>query len=332
MKAIHELVDIKPYHSKLFDLYFHDCRIIAFDIETTGLFPHHDQIILSGLLDTGGDTVSATQFFCDQTGDEPSLIRNTLDVLTQADVILTYNGSSFDLPFLEKRAAKYGIPVSLNYCHLDLYSVLSSFSGLKDGIRSLSQKNVERFMGVDTMRADRISGGDSVRLYERFMTTRGFDLERQILLHNHDDILQLYRLLPSIELSDFHASVARFGFPAGIFPSCTASVSSQGLTVCATAPESIREDRIQFPTVDEPYELHMSKESGELQILFPSETVARGVDVIDARTLLRGTASDLDRYPEFESGYLILRDHSQINYLGINLFAIRFLKQLSSTL
>ena len=50
MKTIEKKVNYNKYSSKTFDLYFKDKNIAVFDIETTGLYPRRDQVILTGVL------------------------------------------------------------------------------------------------------------------------------------------------------------------------------------------------------------------------------------------------------------------------------------------
>lgn len=55
-------------------------------------------------------------------------------------------------------------------------------------------------MGLSDSRKDSISGAESVELYLEYKKCQDQSLkeklEKKILLHNHDDLLQLYKLLP----------------------------------------------------------------------------------------------------------------------------------------
>lgn len=334
MKTIRKEVQTEPFCSRAFSLYTAGAEIAVFDIETTGLYPKRDSLILSGILRlrTGGKA-TATQYFSDRSGDEPEVIRATVRDLAECDLIVTYNGRSFDLPFLRTRAARYGIDTgALNMADLDLYMVLHYHSDLKAAIGSLAQKNVERFMGLDTGRKDEISGYDSVRLYQRYMTNHDPELEAKILLHNHDDILQLGKLLPVIEKTDFHRAMFSLGFGASDFTVRELRAGDGGLDLRAGKRKNAV-DYILFPTPEQPYSLMMSRESGILEVNFPAVKAAPGIPVIDARRIL-GEASmkTLEKYPAFESGYLILKKADRINYLEINAFVSAFLRQIGPRL
>lgn len=113
---------------------------------------------------------------------------------------------------MEARAKKYGIQFNPGIYNLDLFLVVQGHSGLRESLPNLKQKTLEVFMGLADSRDDEISGGDSVALYEKYMQTHAFALEKTILLHNHDDLLQLYKLLPVISKTDFHRAMYKLGF------------------------------------------------------------------------------------------------------------------------
>jgi DNA polymerase III epsilon subunit-like protein len=80
-------------------------RRVHLDIETTGLDPKVDRVIAVGLLQGQGEPITLTD------PDEATLLRETLAALNRLDpeVVLTYNGISFDLPFLLERCRQHGI-------------------------------------------------------------------------------------------------------------------------------------------------------------------------------------------------------------------------------
>ena len=72
-------------------------------------------------------------------------------------------------------------------------------------------------MGLAPARGDEIDGKESITLYRTFEGS--FDerekneLRGKILLHNHDDILQLYKIFPIILQTDIHKAMSSLGFP-----------------------------------------------------------------------------------------------------------------------
>ncbi len=339
MKRFKDEFDIDVFRSRVTDLYFGGLRLCVYDIETTGLFPRNDRIMLTGLLTIENGRASAEQFFAETLNDEKAVLEATIAALRQADVVLTYNGRSFDIPFTETRAAKYGLKCDLPY-DLDLFTVLSGYSEIKKFTGSLSQKSIERFMGMAPDRDDKIDGRESIRLYEQYLESPSYALEKTIMLHNHDDICQLYRILPVVKQTDFHRAMSRMGFPAGDYIIKTSKVTGAGLAVTAIR-QNDPVDYISFPTEEAPYSLRMSSADRSVELDVPGETVAGDAVVIDARTILKNLAKrddaaeiaaaaleELERYPSFESGYLILRSGGHVNYLETNLFIKTFFQLL----
>lgn len=325
MKTITDYIQLSVYHSKLYDMYFAGKRFAVFDIETTGLSPVNSKVILTGILTidkTGQGMVQ--QFFADQNDDEEALIRATMNTLQNVDYVITYNGRHFDIPFMVKRAEKYGLKFPELY-NLDLYLLISGFAPFKEVLPGLKQKNIESYMGIAISRDDEISGKDSVVLYNRYMETKRFELEEKILLHNHDDIIQLYRILPVIERLDLHKALFRRGFPAGRFLIEQISIRNKELQVKARQLYDAI-DYISFPTEAAPYTLMMNSADGYTDLSIPCDSRA-GAIYLDARAILRSSSLKLDAFPAVVDGYLILSQNEQINALEINSFLKIFFEE-----
>jgi len=328
MKTVTDNFAIDEYRSRAFDLYFSGKTAAVYDIETTGLFDKHDRIMLTGVLTVKDGRAKAKQFFAETLNDERKVIEATLAELSKADYLLTYNGRGFDDRFTVRRAAKYGIDAVLPY-DLDLYYVLSKNSDIKQFSGGLRQKDVEHYLGLSDSRDDEIGGYESIKLYEQYLESPSYALEKTILLHNHDDICQLYRLLPALRQADVHKAFFWLGFPAGKFIVSRLSARSGVLSVRAVKTKD-PEDYISFPTEEAPYSMRMTGSTGETEIDFPCETVEGGALVVDAEKILGDAFSPLKKYPAFASGYLIVKNGGAVNYLECNLFVKAFLEEVSA--
>lgn len=337
MKIISEKLNIPRYHSKIFDLYFGDKTMAIFDIETTGLFAYRDKIILSGIVMVRGEKGEVIQYFLDDEGDEDELVLKTIEKLSEADIVITYNGRSFDMPFLEKRAKKFGIEMPRTF-NLDLYTVVKNFSPLGNTLGSLNQKNLEIYMGLDDGRSDEISGYESIKLYDRYMQSRSLSDEAKILLHNHDDIIQLYKLLPVLAQCDLNKALCNYGFPTRHSVISNIKISKTDLFISAYANEAIT-DYISFPIGEKPYRIMSNSLYSLIEIEIPITHVGNeetgDISIIDAVSVLGydslenfALSQNLSSYPGFESGYLILRQGKSINYLAVNLFIKELLDKL----
>ena len=325
MKTITDNIQIPAYYSKLFDMYFGGRRIAVFDIETTGLSPANSKVVLTGILTVGPSGHGLVQqYFADQNDDEEAVIGATMDALRNIDCVITYNGCHFDMPFMKKRAEKYGLTFPDIY-NLDLYLLISGYAPFKEVLPGLKQKNIETYMGIAISREDEISGKESVELYNRYMETKRFELEEKILLHNHDDIIQLYKILPIIERLDLHKGLFKRGFPAGRFLIEQISIKNRELQVKARQIQDAI-DYISFPTETAPYMLMMNSSDGSVDLSIPCES-SFGSVYLDARAVLKTASFKLDHLPGVVDGYLILSQENKVNELEINSFLKIFFEE-----
>lgn len=152
--------------------YNHFSDSVAFvDIETTGLSPNHDDLTVVGIYD-GKDTKTYVR------GID---LDNIVDELAKYELLVTFNGARFDLPFIKQKYPQ----IEFNQLHIDLMYPLRRI-GLRGGL-----KNIERTLGIS--RSDEttgIDGFEAVRLWRRY--ERGEKDALELLLeYNREDIVNL---------------------------------------------------------------------------------------------------------------------------------------------
>ncbi|HXT17034.1 MAG TPA: DNA polymerase domain-containing protein [Gemmatimonadaceae bacterium] len=96
------------------DLSFDDLRRLQFDLETTGLDSSHDRMFMVSIRYPNGQTETLECSSHDDAG-EAALIRRLMDRIRESDpdVIENHNLHGFDLPFLEQRARRLRVPLTL---------------------------------------------------------------------------------------------------------------------------------------------------------------------------------------------------------------------------
>lgn len=196
------------YSGQIFDLYHGGLKPCIFDIETTGLSAQRgNKIILTACLIPNSTGVTITQFLAENPYEEDRVIMATMDFLKDEsiDYLITYNGASFDIPFMKQRLATKNLPYVLNMYEFDLYNFIRSNTGLKSQFGSLSQKNVEQHFGISSNRKDVISGRESVKLFAEYAINQDSVIEKIILTHNREDVLQLCHLFNIIGRNNFGA-------------------------------------------------------------------------------------------------------------------------------
>jgi uncharacterized protein YprB with RNaseH-like and TPR domain len=97
-------------------------RVVFLDIESTGLF--NCPTFLIGTMSLCGDDFVIRQFFARDYSEEKCLIEVLSKHLAQFDAVVTFNGKSFDIPFIRDRAVYHGIRSANRHVdglfHLDL--------------------------------------------------------------------------------------------------------------------------------------------------------------------------------------------------------------------
>lgn len=129
-------------------------RIALVDIETTGLTPGYDQITVIGLVDRQRQRVFVAGR--PMPGDEP--LDRFPAALRDYDLIVTFNGENFDLPFIERHFKDAGFRCELP--HLDLM-VLARQLGISGGLKDIEkQVGIARGGDIAGMR-----GGEAIALW-----------------------------------------------------------------------------------------------------------------------------------------------------------------------
>ncbi|MFB6173773.1 MAG: ribonuclease H-like domain-containing protein [Halobacteriales archaeon] len=163
------------------------------DIETTGLSKHRDEVTVVGLR-RGGETRTLVR---GRDLDRERLRR----ALADADLLVTYNGRRFDVPFLE---ASFGLEIDRP--HVDLMDPCRRL-GLTGGL-----KGVEAALGVERDRPD-LSGEDAVRLWRRHRRGEDGALET-LLAYNREDVDNLVAVMDAVA-DRLHRSVFAPASPDG---------------------------------------------------------------------------------------------------------------------
>ena len=154
------------------------------DIETTGLCSFYDEITVIGICLANSTEKRLVQLVgIDATGD------NLLRTLRCVDTIYTYNGSRFDLPFINFRL---GINLKEHFHHRDLMHDCWR-NNLYGGFKA-----VERQLNIPR-RLRGITGAEAVVLWWRYQIGRDKKALDLLLEYNKEDVVNLITLRRKLE-------------------------------------------------------------------------------------------------------------------------------------
>ncbi len=149
------------------------------DIETTGLTPFDCEITVIGIYLFRGDNDEFVQL----VGRDVT-VDGILEAIRDIDILYTYNGSRFDLPFIR---VQLGIDLTQLCNHHDLmYDCWRNnlYGGLK---------GVERQLGIARNLPD-MNGFEAVRLWWKYVESFDLDALDTLLEYNKEDVLNLKTL------------------------------------------------------------------------------------------------------------------------------------------
>jgi len=180
---------------QLLNSYFKLSDLMIFDIETTGLSPTQSKVILIGFITFDNDTAYVHQLFAPHTNNEIDILKAFIPYIKDKEVLINFNGSSFDIPYLNKRFQHHQLSTRIHSKKsFDLYRVSKSS---KLPVENYKLKTLETFLNIP--REDTISGKESIHLYFKYMNSGDTDAKAKVLGHNFEDILHLIPFLKILE-------------------------------------------------------------------------------------------------------------------------------------
>lgn len=187
--------------------YFNTSNVCFLDIETTGLNRNMNSIYLIGVLffDENSKSWILKQYFANNLDKEKNILEEFLSVFSSFDKIITYNGDSFDIPFIEKRLEYYDIKYDFDKnSSYDLYQVIRQNRYFLN-LANLKLKTVELSLGIE--REDKYSGKDCIEFYFDYINSKNYLLKDNILKHNYDDLVNMLDTIKILDVLDNKKSI-----------------------------------------------------------------------------------------------------------------------------
>jgi uncharacterized protein YprB with RNaseH-like and TPR domain len=193
----------------------HRDSIVFLDTETTGMQGGTGMVpFLVGLGYFEQDNFHVAQYFIRDFDEEPSMLHAIEKILSRFELVITYNGGSFDIPLLESRftLARFDNPFS-EFEHLDL--LIGARRLWRNGHGSCRLVALEKEI-ISFLRGPDIPGSVIPRVFFDFVSGAYSPSLPGVFTHNMHDVVSLAAL--TICAADrMTAEPARFDNPSDLF-------------------------------------------------------------------------------------------------------------------
>ena len=160
------------------------------DIETKGL--SNVPIILIGVAEIKGNEIVASQYFLRDYAEEANIIDAYLTHLDEDSVHVTFNGKTFDIPFIKNRCVYNRINADLDLAHLDLMYFAKNLWG--DDLPNCQLQTIEKeLFGIE--REGDVPGQYIPGYYDTYLEKNNIGPVVPIIEHNAQDIISLASFL-----------------------------------------------------------------------------------------------------------------------------------------
>jgi len=164
--------------------------LIFLDLETTGLGSSPLFLVGTMAWDAGGLVVR--QYFARDYSEERAAVYCFLRLCEGRKLLISFNGKSFDLPFVRMRAAANGLICRFDPPHLDLLHVARRV--WRDRVPDCKLQTLERVL-CGRPRTDDIPGHLIPDAYHEYVRTRNAVRMVNVLEHNFLDLVTLADLI-----------------------------------------------------------------------------------------------------------------------------------------
>jgi uncharacterized protein len=181
----------KSHPSALYSSCFSDNNNFLFmDIETLGL--KGVPLILIGVSRVESKKIVVDQYLLRNLDDELSALEAFNEEVTSDTIFVSFNGQTFDLPYIKDRLRHHGMKADLNRNHLDLMHF--SRRAWKDQLPNCKLQTLEKHL-FNFIREDDVPSSMVPSFYKTYLETGNIGPLVPIVEHNKEDVITLARIL-----------------------------------------------------------------------------------------------------------------------------------------
>jgi len=162
------------------------------DIETLGLYA--TPIILIGMARSVDSTITIHQFLLRSVDEEPAALMALLSHVNDDCAFITFNGRTFDVPYLEQRLAYYGLQGNLQRAHFDVLPL--SRRAWREMSTDFKLTTLERRL-IGKRKAD-VPSALIPDFYDSYIQTQNIGPLIAIIDHNRQDLLALVHIFSKL--------------------------------------------------------------------------------------------------------------------------------------
>ena len=165
-------------------------NMLFMDIETLGL--KDVPLILVGVAEVSNDGLIINQYLLRDLKEEKAVIESFISHQNNDNVYVTFNGRSFDVPFIRSRMRYHGMKNKINTEHLDLFHF--SRKQWKNQLPNCRLQTLEKHLfGLE--RCDDVPSSKVPEFYLTYHKTGNIGPLIPIIEHNREDVITLAKLL-----------------------------------------------------------------------------------------------------------------------------------------
>ena len=166
---------------------------IILDIETMGLFTR--PIILFGLAQISGSHILINQYLLRNIKEEPAALTGFLSQIDENSIFITFNGRTFDVPYIRERLAYYRMKEDLEKPHFDVLHF--SRRAWRERVPNFRLNTLEKYL-LGIVREDDVPSALVPDFYETYMRSKNIGLLVPIIEHNKQDLVTLANIFSKL--------------------------------------------------------------------------------------------------------------------------------------
>lgn len=166
---------------------------VFFDLETCGL--SNAPVFLAGTMHWNGSDYVVRQYFARHYGEEAALVDELARFLSGFETVVSYNGKSYDVPFLSDRASLHRVPFERPRRHVDLvHHARRRWNGILPNCRLVTlEAHICKRRRVGDVASDEIPG-----LYHDYVRNGGAHRLVPVFHHNLLDVTTMDEILRAL--------------------------------------------------------------------------------------------------------------------------------------